>query len=336
MADRTGQQFGNYQLRNLLGQGGFADVYLGEHIHLGTKAAVKVLHTQLAGDDVTGFRNEARTIAQLEHPHIVRVLEFGLEGTVPFLVMSYAPNGSLRQLHPQGTVLPLTTALAYLKQIVEALQYAHDQKIIHCDIKPENILLGRHNELLLSDFGVALVAQSTKMQSIQEIIGTAAYIAPEMLQGHPQAASDQYALGIMTYEWLSGERPFHGSFTALISQHMLVPPPPLRGTNPLISPMSSKSCRPLWPKSPRNALHRSEPSLRRSNRQPRWQGMKQRKRHCLPLFQKQRKCIQPVCRSLRLPALLHRWHGPWRRGQRQSSARQQRTRQRPQCHTCSR
>ena len=135
-------------------------MYLGEHIHLGTKAAVKILHAQLAGNDITGFRNEARTIAQLEHPHIVRVLDFGLQGTMPFLVMSYAPNGSLRRLHPRGIPLPLTTVVSYIKQVVEALQYAHDQKIIHRDIKPENILLNSQNELLLSDFGIAIVAQS--------------------------------------------------------------------------------------------------------------------------------------------------------------------------------
>src|SRR6266478_990287 len=96
MADRVGQQLGNYRLVRLLGQGGFADVYLGEHIHLETQAAIKVLHTQLAGDEIEQFRLEAKRVAHLEHPHIVRVLEFGVEGTTPFLVMSYAPGGTLR------------------------------------------------------------------------------------------------------------------------------------------------------------------------------------------------------------------------------------------------
>src|SRR6266581_2003594 len=90
MTDRVGEQLGNYRLTKHLGQGGFADVYLGEHIHLGTQAAIKVLHTRLAPDDLEPFRNEARTIARLEHPHIVRVFDFGLQGTTPFLVMSYA------------------------------------------------------------------------------------------------------------------------------------------------------------------------------------------------------------------------------------------------------
>src|SRR6202165_4575393 len=100
--ERIGQRLGNYQLIRLLGEGGFAEVYLGEHIHLGTQAAIKVLHTQLISDDVDKFRTEARTIARLTHPHIVRVLEFGIEGKTPFLVMDYAPNGTLRQCDTKG------------------------------------------------------------------------------------------------------------------------------------------------------------------------------------------------------------------------------------------
>src|SRR5438128_4371572 len=100
-----GQQLGHYRLVRLLGSGGFAEVYLGEHIHLNTQAAVKVLYTYLASDELEKFRNEARTIARLEHPHIVRVLDFGVEDGLPFLIMSYAPNGTMRQLHPGGQAL---------------------------------------------------------------------------------------------------------------------------------------------------------------------------------------------------------------------------------------
>src|SRR5712692_4311459 len=123
MNDRVGQQLGNYRLIRLLGQGGFADVYLGEHIYLKTPAAIKLLQTRLANDDLQSFLNEARSIANLVHPNIVRVLEFGVEGSTPFLVMDYAPNGTLRQLHPRGTRLPLATVVSYVKQIASALQY---------------------------------------------------------------------------------------------------------------------------------------------------------------------------------------------------------------------
>lgn len=236
MVNRVGQQMGNYMLTRLLGEGGFAQVYVGEHLHLGTQAAIKVLHTQLSEDNMTDFRNEARTIARLLHPNIVRVLEFGIEGKTPFLVMDYAPNGTVRQLHPRGSVLPLATVVSYVKQIADALQYAHEEKLIHRDVKPENVLLGRRNEILLSDFGIALVAQSSRYQSTQEVIGTVAYMSPEQIQGKPRPASDQYSLAIAVYEWLGGDRPFHGSFTELCTQHMFAPPPSLREKNPHVTP----------------------------------------------------------------------------------------------------
>ncbi|MFL5586025.1 MAG: WD40 repeat domain-containing serine/threonine protein kinase [Ktedonobacteraceae bacterium] len=236
MADnRSGQQLGNYRLTRLLGQGGFADVYLGEHIYLKTQAAIKILQIRLAGDDMESFLNEARTIASLKHPHIVRVLDFGVEGATPFLVMDYAPLGTLRQRYPKGTRLPLATIVSYVKQVASALQYAHERKLIHRDIKPENMLLESVNEILLSDFGIALFVQSSDYQTTQETAGTVAYMAPEQLQGKPRPASDQYALGIVVYEWLSGDRPFHGSFTEMYSQHLLVPPPPLSEKIPAIS-----------------------------------------------------------------------------------------------------
>src|SRR5437588_285856 len=108
MTDRVGEQLGNYHLVNLIGRGGFAEVYLGEHIHLNTQAAIKVLHAQLASEVAERFLTEARTIARLVHPHIVRVLDYGIEDNTPFLVMDYASNGTLRQRHPHGVSLPLS------------------------------------------------------------------------------------------------------------------------------------------------------------------------------------------------------------------------------------
>src|SRR5215472_9264490 len=195
------QQFGNYRLISLLRQGNSADVYLGEHVYLKTLAAIKVLQIRLSSDNLDDFLNEARTIARLEHPHVVRVLDFGVQDTIPFLVMLYAPNGTLRQRHPKGSIISPDTITPYVKQVAEALQYAHDKNIIHRDIKPENLLLGRKNEVLLGDFGLALVAQSSSYQSTQMFAGTITYMAPEHIQGRPCPASDQYALGIVVYEW---------------------------------------------------------------------------------------------------------------------------------------
>src|SRR5947208_10223509 len=236
MADRVGQQLGNYRLMRLLGEGGFAEVYLGEHIYLKSQAAIKVMHTRLAKDDLESFLSESRTLVQLIHPHIVRVLDFGVEDNTPFLVMDYAPHGTMRQRHPKGTVVPLALIVDYVKQVADPLQYAHDQKLIHRDIKPENILLGRSNEVLLSDFGIAIVAQSTRSEGTLNTAGTIGYMAPEQIQAHPRPASDQYALGIVVYEWLSGARPFSGSFTEVAAKHLMVPPPPLRGQMLNISP----------------------------------------------------------------------------------------------------
>ncbi len=236
MTDRVGQQLGNYHLVRLLGRGGFAEVYLGEHVRLGTQAAIKVLQAHLASQEIEHFQSEARTIAHLDHPSIVRVLDFDvIEGT-PFLVMSYAPFGTLRQRHPKGLPVPIEFIIAYVKQIANALHYAHTEQVIHRDIKPENMLIGRRNEILLSDFGIATIAQSSRYQSTQTIVGTVTYMAPEQIQGKPRPASDQYALGITTYEWLSGHRPFQGSFTEIATQHLFVLPPPLREKLPRIAP----------------------------------------------------------------------------------------------------
>lgn len=236
MADRVGQKLGNYRLVRLIGKGGFAEVYLAEHQYLRTQAAIKLLHTQLADDDLEYFQAEARTIAHLIHPHIVRVLEFGVEGTTPFLVMDYAPNGTLRELHPKGSCVPLTTVISHVKQLADALDYAHSQGVIHRDIKPENMLMSDSDTILLGDFGIAQVAQSSRYQNVRDMAGTISYMAPEQVKAQPLPASDQYSLGIVVYEWLTGSRPFNGSFTEIAVKHSLVLPPPFKEKGVYLSP----------------------------------------------------------------------------------------------------
>jgi predicted ATPase/serine/threonine protein kinase len=238
MVDRVGQQLGNYRLVTLLGQGGYAEVYLGQHVRLSLQAAIKVLHTHLTDQEAEHFYQEAETIARLAHPSIVRVFDFDVQDGMPFLVMDYAPNGSLRRRHPKGSTLPLPQIISYVKQAAAALQYAHEQKFIHRDVKPENMLLGRREEVLLSDFGLATVAHGTgsPSASMQGTGGTIAYMAPEQIEGHPRAASDQYALGVVVYEWLCGARPFEGSLSQVMVQHLSMPPPSLREHVPTISP----------------------------------------------------------------------------------------------------
>jgi serine/threonine protein kinase len=235
MVNYVGQQLGNYRLTRVIGQGGFADIYLGEHIHLRTQAAIKVLQMRLAENNVESFLQEARMVAHLIHPHIIRVLDFGLWEMVPFLVMDYAPGGTLRQRHMRGVPLATNTLFPYITQLASALQYAHNNKLIHRDVKPENMLIGHNNEILLSDFGLALLAQSANSLSKKEMSGTVTYMAPEQVQGSARPASDQYSLAVVVYEWLTGSKPFQGSMVEVATQQILTPPPPLRDKVPTIS-----------------------------------------------------------------------------------------------------
>ena len=227
MSDRIGQQLGNYRLTHLLGQGGFAEVYHAEHIHLNTPAAVKMLYGKLTTQQVQAFVNEAKTIAALKHPSILRILDFGFELALPFLVMDYASGGTLRDRHPDGSVVPLPTINIYVKQVASALAYAHSKKLIHRDVKPENMLIDDDGNILLSDFGIVAVAHSTASMKTIDNIGTVHYMAPEHIQGKPRPASDQYALATIVYEWLCGERPFEGDTSIEIAMRQLSEDPPL-------------------------------------------------------------------------------------------------------------
>jgi len=229
MTNWIGKSLGNYKLVSLLDVGGYAEVYKGEHIHLGTHAAVKILRTFVTGDDIDVFRNEARIIASLAHPNIIRVLDFGIQDGTPFLVMEYAQKGSLKGFRTQGHPLPYIVILSYINQVASALQYAHDQKnLIHRDVKPANMLRLNDDRIVLSDFGIASIAQGGQ----KDIVGTISYMAPEQILGQAVLASDQYALGIVVYEWLSGDLPFKGNNQEICDQHLHMQPPALSGRVP--------------------------------------------------------------------------------------------------------
>jgi len=199
------------------------------------QAAVKIL--DLRDVNVQEFQAEAETTERLVHPNIVRLLDFDIQEETPFLVLDYAPGGSLRARHPKGSQIPLATVRAYLKEIVPALQYAHDQNILHRDIKPDNILIGRQGELLLSDFGIAMLSRTgkTSVQGPTGTGGTPYYMAPEQFRGKPEKASDQYALAVVVYEWLCGTVPFsEGDWIQLGFQHLHEPAPPPRASVPTL------------------------------------------------------------------------------------------------------
>jgi serine/threonine protein kinase len=234
---RLGQPIGEYRLVHKLGGGGFGVVYLAEHVHKRTRAAIKIISLPLIKPgDFKDFLNEARTVF-LRHSHIVPLLDFGISrDDFPFIVMEYAPHGTLRDRHPRGDCVPLSTIVSYVDQIAPALQYAHDQHIIHRDVKPENILVRADGTLLVSDFGIAKLLEQSVFTSVQtSSVGTPVYMAPEQYNGHPCFASDQYALGVVLYEWICGVRPFHGPAIGLALQHMNTPPPRLRDHLPELS-----------------------------------------------------------------------------------------------------
>lgn len=210
---------GNYRIVRPLGEGGTALVFLGEHLHKGTRVAIKVPRHQSAASFLS---REARLLANLSHPHIIRLHEYGRHRGLPFLVADYAPYGDLRQQYGSQRVLPLVTVRYFARQIAGALQYIHARGLLHCDIKPENLLLLRPDHLMLGDFSIATVEQYASEE--RRKAGTLRYMAPEQLMGIPCQHSDQYSLAIVIYEWLCGEPPFSGTALEVMRQHLSASP----------------------------------------------------------------------------------------------------------------
>lgn len=234
MVNRSGQQLGHYKLVRLIGRGGSADVYLARNLNLRSWCAIKILRMPLMHKGRRKFLEEARVAASLEHDHIVRVLDYDVQNGVPFIVMSYASNGSLRDYYPRGTRLNFSTILIYLEQIADALDYLHAKNFIHLDIKSENLLVGHNGEVLLGDFGITEIARKPSPTASRP--GTLYYMSPEHLRGKPCKASDQYALAICVYEWLAGQFPFEGTSTEIRWQHLHDRPGSLRALAPDIPP----------------------------------------------------------------------------------------------------
>jgi eukaryotic-like serine/threonine-protein kinase len=236
MQNPQNYQLSRYRLLQLIGQGAFSYVYLAENIYLKMRIALKIMRVRLPEQERVSFLKEAEIIGQLMHPHIVPAYDCGVEGEVFYLAMAYAANGSMRKRYPKRSHLAPFEVVQYVHQMADALQYAHSQNIIHCDIKPENMLLGPEGELWLSDFGLSLELPASHSLSLQEIAGTLYYMAPEQAQGKPRFASDQYSLAVVAYEWLCGRRPFEGSYAEVFTQLMGSPVPPLRTINATITP----------------------------------------------------------------------------------------------------
>ncbi len=223
-----GQYIAGCRLLRLLGQSQNSEVYLGEHPRLAYPVAIKLLYARTAEREVQRFLTQSAMLNKLDHPHVIHIYDFGLtDDGIPYLVMNYAPRGTLRQNYPRGTSLPLNEVIHYVKQAAEALYYIHEHQLVHRDVKPQNILLGADNEVILNDFGTATVSYSL-VPNVADFEGTVLYAAPEQLEGRSLRGSDQYGLAVMTYELLCGAWPFMGTFDEVTHKHLFEPPPPLR------------------------------------------------------------------------------------------------------------
>ncbi len=222
---------GRYRLEEPLGQGGMAEVWRATDTRLTRPVAVKVIHASIAKDPqfAERFLREARVVASLEHPNILPVYDFGDEDGLPYLVMPLLSGGTLRD-RLRTAPPPPALAAAWIRELADALDAAHAAGVLHRDVKPANVLLGKGDRLFLADFGIAkMVETMTGLTATGVVVGTPTYMAPEQAQGQPaSAATDRYALAAVAFEILAGRPPFDGENPlSLMHQHVTMPPPAL-------------------------------------------------------------------------------------------------------------
>jgi WD40 repeat protein/tRNA A-37 threonylcarbamoyl transferase component Bud32 len=233
MAGLIGRQLGQYTIIAMLGSGGMATVYRAQQTSIRRDVAVKVIETKLTDNPefIRRFEREAQTVANLNHPHILKVFDFGNQDGLIYLVMELQAGGSLAARLKANGKLDAEDVARYLDQIGAALDHAHNRGVIHRDLKPQNVLLDQDNNAILSDFGIARIAgDMTRMTGSGMAMGTPSYMAPEQWYGRDvDARTDVYALAVMTYELLAGALPFTGDTPpTLMYQHLNDPPPPIR------------------------------------------------------------------------------------------------------------
>jgi serine/threonine protein kinase len=223
-----------YRVARHIATGGMASVWEVEDLLLGRVVAVKVLGAQYAADPLarTRFQREARMAAQVSaHPHVVTIYDIGEHGDDAFIVMEHFSGGTvadrLRSARETGSTVDRLTALRWLRDAAAGLDVAHAAGIVHRDVKPANLLLDARGRVAVADFGIARLADDTQMTQTGQVLGTAAYLSPEQALGRPaRPASDRYALAVVAYELLSGQRPFEGGPPAAqLRQHVEEPPP---------------------------------------------------------------------------------------------------------------
>ncbi|KAA3663920.1 MAG: hypothetical protein DWQ04_08340 [Chloroflexi bacterium] len=244
MITLIGQLVGPYKLVEKLGTGGMAEVFKGVDEQNNRVAAIKMMHAFLTTNEdlVKRFKREADVMSQLDHPHIVELFGFdSVEDQSYYLAMEYVDGQSLKDLIQQladiDSILPLTNSITIMREISEALAYAHDKGIIHRDIKPGNIMITEDGKAVLMDFGIVkLVDQSVAMTMTGTLMGTPAYMAPEQALGQPgDVRADIYSMGIMLFQIVTGELPFNAETPmGIIMKHVSDPPPFAGSLNPAL------------------------------------------------------------------------------------------------------
>ena len=223
---------GRYELNQLLGRGGMSSVYRARDTVLERQVAVKLLHEQFAADEdaVERFRREATSVAQLAHPNIVGVIDRGEDGRRQFIVFELIDGPNLKEVVRDRGPLPVPEALRYAIEVGGALGFAHEQGLVHRDVKPQNVLLAPDGGARVTDFGIARAVELDGLTQTGTVLGTSEYVAPEQARGEQVGpATDVYALGIVLFELLAGEPPYTGAaFVDIALRHVNDPVPSIR------------------------------------------------------------------------------------------------------------
>lgn len=230
-----------YELQELIGGGGMADVYKAQDKLLDRAVAVKILHQQYANDAefVEKFRREATAAAKLAHPNIVNIYDVGEDGGSQYIVMEYVSGPTLKEVIQQKGCLEPIEAVRIAKEIASALESAHRNNLVHCDIKPHNILVMPDGHIKVTDFGIARAVSASTMTYSGSVMGSVHYFSPEQAKGTViTTKSDVYSLGVVLYEMLTGKLPFNGETSVSIAlKHLQEEPVPIRQLNPSIPPV---------------------------------------------------------------------------------------------------
>jgi serine/threonine protein kinase len=253
-----------YRLLELIGSGGMAVIYRGVDTLLQRRVAIKILRERFASDPafLARFQREAQAAANLEHPNIVTVHDVGQDEGRHYIVMEYVDGQDLKALIRQRERLSINEALNITAQICAGVGHAHKANLIHCDIKPQNVLVTRDGRVKVADFGIARALSESGLTESETVWGSPLYLSPEQAAGEPPSpASDVYSIGVVMYEMLAGTPPFQAEKPAALAlMHMRDEPPPLTVHNPQVPPRLDWIVRKLLAKEP-SARYRTAEQL---------------------------------------------------------------------------